>query len=439
VKESDTLDNFRPPPQEDATFRLVTRLLLGLAALGLLVFASTIVHTAGCHPILDTIPVLAQWLDSSSGLTETLWLPINEHHLVWMRLLAVADAVLVGGWPLLSGGVSVLCLACLVWVPGRVLLRAGLPAGTAWAAICVLVLLVFAAPAAEDSMLAINGVYPQAAGIGMLALGAAAAGGWGLAFGLAMLAPLGNGVALVMFPILPWLGLRAGPQGRALRLALLLALGGGAFCLLYLWGGSAQQHNWPEGTVALRYAAAMLGLPISRSGSFGWLGVLSGGLLGLVGLAALIRKPNDELGRLAQGGILFGFGAAALGAFGRSDVAGGLPAVRYTALVLPLQIGVFCLALQASFAPQRARWRRGASFGLLLIGTGLLLLSVLTARASVASLAVYRTAIVRFAAGDRDPALAPYIYPDLAEATRVWNELARRGRPTCRPGSIPIP
>ncbi len=351
-----------------------------------------------------------------------------------MRLLTPADFVLTGGRPWLSGTISVGLLACLAGVPARALLRTVLPSQVRWVGVAVLVLLVFGAPAAEATAIVINGVYPQAAGFAMLSLGFAATGKWRLAFAIAVAAALGNGVGLVLFLILPWQAWRAGASpaaaGRKPGLTVwVLALAGLAFVLLYLWGVPAQPHKLPQPGVAVRYAAAMLGLPLSHSSGFGWLGTGLGGLLGLLGLGALARRPGTELERLAQGGILFGLGAAALGALGRTDIAGGLPAVRYAALVLPLQIGLLCLALPAALRRMRPL---PVTLLLLLLGIGLCGMSALAARATVSALAGSRAAVARFAAGERDPSLEPYVYPDLAEAARVWTELAARGLPVCR-------
>ena len=406
-------------------------IMAALAVLGCGVFLWVSARMAVCHPILDMIPLLNDWLDNPAGIAGTVWLPLNEHHLVWLRILTPADFLLTGGWPVLSGISSLMLTASLVVVPAWALWRGGVDAWLRHAGVALLVLLVMAPPAAEDAAIVINGVYPQAAGFAMLGLGAAAAGRWGIGFGLAVLAALGNGVGLVMLPILPWLAWRSGSRKRVV---LALTLAGGAAGLIYLSGIPKGQHRLPELWVALRYAAAMLGLPASHSShvaSLPALGWLPGAMLGVLGLLALVRRPGTPIERLAQGGILFGLGAAALGALARTDMAGGLPALRYTPLVLPLQIGLLCLGLQ--WAQPMARRRPAvAALILLMMGVGLLAQSALAGRAMVAALAEQREAVVRFAAGDRSADLEPFIYPDLGLAGKIWSDLTARGVRFCR-------
>lgn len=411
--------------------------ICGFVAVGLALFAWVVARLLVCAPILDMVPLLADWMQSPNGVLGTLWHPLNEHHVVWMRWLLTTDFRLTGGWPVLSGAVSVLSLACLAWVPARALLRSGLPRAVAQAGVAMIVLLVFAPPSAETTALAMNGVYPQGAGFAMLSLGAASTQRWRTAFALAVIAALGNGAALVLLPILPllaWRGTADRPApGAGLPTVIALTLAGLAFGLLYLRGLPAEPHGLPQAMVALRYVVATLGLPASRSGAFGWLGIAAGGVLGLLALALLIRRPRDALGQLAQGGILFGLGVAALAAISRTEMAGGLPALRYTVLVLPLQIGVLCMML-----PLVLRWAqpRAVATLLLALAVGLTVQSVLAARAMIAALAPSHDAVARFAAGDRAPELQPYVFPDLAEASRVWAMLASRGLPVCRsPGS----
>ena len=407
------------------------RILAALAVLGCGVFLWVSARMAVCHPILDMIPLLNDWLESPSGIAGTLWLPLNEHHLVWLRILTPADFLLTSGWPVLSGVSSLLLTASLVTVPAWALWRAGMEPWLRYAGVALLVLLVIAPPAAEDTAIVINGVYPQAAGFAMLGLGAAAAGRWGIGFVLAVLAALGNGVGLVMLPILPWLAWRGGNRPRVV---LALTLAGGAAGLIYLAGMPRGQHRLPELWVALRYAATMLGLPASHSShvaSMAVLGWLPGAVLGALGMLALARRPETPIDRLAQGGILFGLGAAVLGALARTDLAGGLPALRYTLLVLPLQIGLLCLALQ--WAQPMARRRPAVAATILLIlGVALLAQSALAGRAMVAALAEQREAVMRFAAGDRSIGLEPFIYPDLGLAEKVWSDLSARGVRFCR-------
>ena len=423
--------------RRDWSLRRVYLVLAVLAAFGVGVFAWVGSRLVVCQPVLDMIPVLTDWLDSPTGILGTLWLPLNEHRLVWLRLLTPADFLLTGGWPLLSGASSLLLLASLILVPAWAMRHVGMAPWLRHAGVALLVLLVFAPPAAEDTVLVINGVYPQAAGFAMLSLGAAGWARWGLAFGLAMLAVVSNGVGLVMLPILPWQAWRGGAKPRTV---LALTLAGGGMGLLYLQQMPAGQHRLPEVMVALRYAAAMLGLPASHSSflSGGVPGWLPGAVLGVLGLLALCRRPENALERLAQGGILFGLGAAALGALARTEMAGGLPAVRYTPLVLPLQIGLLCLALHLSqsWATRRPGFAATALLG---IGAVLLAQSAFAGRAMVSAMAEAHEAVARFAAGDRDPALEPFVFPDLAAAGRVWKELPTRGASFCRPATAPHP
>ena len=311
-------------------------------------------------------------------------------------------------------------------------------------------MLMLTTVAVVDCSIPINSVYPLTLVFLIVSLvlfnGAAEAGPaaplWrsaALVFGIG--AAFGNGVGLVIWPILLWLGWR-GRTGMGWLVAV--AVIGVGFTALYLHGmphGTPLQAELDSGLFApghLRkmadYLLAYLGLPLSRSPGLAVPSRVFGAALLVAGSACcvwfgLVSRRNGRLERFAVALILVTFGSALLAVLGRTDLEAEVKIpVRYAVMVAPLHVGLFILAL--SWIARRVtslRWRTvtlaaGASFALVM-----LVQQVAAGRAAVTVTDAMRARITAFYAGDRAAATVAAVYPDPVRAEMLAGKLRERG------------
>jgi hypothetical protein len=430
-----------------------------MGAIYLILFGYYFSATMIRRPYWDMFHYIMDYLDypRSGGFPHYLWSQYSnsEHRQIWMRLLTAIDVGVFRGtaYPFL-----VAATACLVAVPlliAREIARADLPAQLRTAAIWSVVLLVLTTANVVDCSIPIEGIYPQTLLFVVLSLAlfdGAGEGGRFVAwrrFG-AMAAAVGAGFAcalgLIVWPILVW----AAWRGRlGWRWIGAVALVGSVFIALYLHGlsfsGLSAAALQGEGEF---YSPAnllkvgdtfltFLGLPWTRAAALGTIGrVLGAGLLS-AGLFAVLRRglfqPRGEgylprLDRIALGLIMFSLATAALAAVGRvgTETQGILP-VRYSVFLVPLHVGIFCLAIPW----MKDRWASpGARHAMQAVALGLaallLVQQVAGGQAGANKARAMDGAIAEFMTGKRDPAIALVVYRDLTYAQYVVDEMRRR-------------
>jgi hypothetical protein len=405
------------------TERFAGRVVPAAALLQLGLFGYFVARTMIRTPFMDMLAWMVSYLyfKDHGGFASYLWAFHNEHHLIWMRLLTVVDVELFRGAGfafIMAGTAAALSLAALVgWFVRR---EAG---GTAvWLA----PMLVLTAANAVDCGIPINTVYPIAVlcmvgSIVLLESGTL----WlrVLALPVAMAAGFGNGVGLVIWPVLVWLSWR---QRGGLLWPMLVLLCGVLFIGVYAYGTPSTTPL----AVGLSHAAALfkmmdyalayIGLPFSRAPRLDLVSRFVGLALLAAGLVALVRvslSANTRLNRSAVALILITLGSAAMAAIGRVDLEPDVRVpVRYTMMVTPLHVGLLCLV-----AP---RLRVGVSAGFAVV---LLAMQLLIGRAAVRVSDAMRVAIHAYYLGDRDPVVTRFVFPDVADADRLIGVIRARG------------
>ncbi len=436
---------------------LVTLLAMGAAYL--ILFGCYFFATMIRRPYWDMFHYIMDYLDypRRGGFLHYLWSQYthSEHRQIWMRLLTAIDIGLFRGvaYPFL-----VFATACLVSVPlliGREIARADLPAQLTVTAIWFVVLLVLTTANVVDCSIPIEGIYPQTLPFVVLSLilleGASESDRFATWPRLgAMAAAIGAGFAcalgLLVWPILVWAAWRGGLGWRWMAA---IAIAGGIFIGLYVHGLSFSnstaavlqgEGEFYEPANLLKVGDAFLtflGLPWTRAAALSIVGRFLGAGLMIVGLFAILRRgivglPHGggigRLERISLGLIMFSLATAAVAAVGRVDSeSGGILPVRYSVLLVPLHIGVFCLALgwmKDRWADQRGR--RAMQAVALSFGALMLVQQVAAGQAGASKAQAMSATIAEFMAGKRDPAMTRVVYRDLAYAQYVVDEMRRR-------------
>jgi hypothetical protein len=376
----------RPVDLADAVFcRAAVLSITLIAVVYFALFGFLLFRTAIVSPISDMFTYIDDYLRFRSGemsLAGYLWKAHGEHHLVWIRLLTWADVEIfhTRGIPFMAAAsVAIAGTAVLIWRE----LRTAMPdiAGATCLALLAPMLLLSAANVTDCSV-PINTTYPFTVFFIVLALvlfvdpqaHSSNVDNRRLAAMLAAIgASMGTAGGLLAWPILLWIAWRE----RLGPVWLITLTGAGiAYCLFYVQGiyflgfssASAKDAATFVGVAhlykLLDYFFAFLGLPFTREPELGLIGPAMGGLVFLVGSAALLfatcsNRMSTRLDRIAIGMILLGFGAAVLAAVGRGDMSDEVKVpVRYTIFVSALQVGVLCILLPRTvrhFGVGRAR------------------------------------------------------------------------------------
>jgi hypothetical protein len=388
--------------------------------------------------MIDLINFYFQFAENGDWLAYLLE-PHNYHRLIWFRLLLAMDVAVFRGASIPFLVVALTCFSATVFLLAREVRRAAPEAVRLPATAFALMLLLSTANVVVVSVPA-NTPYVHTLLFAVMAIllsepGAESRRSVVTARRLAALACMAaaafsNAVGLVLWPVLAFMALRAGRRERA-WLALLL-VSGAVFGVLYLSGQPSETGGSALSTASLLKSAdyffAYLGTPWVRV--FGVAGRLIGGALLLGGVIAILTRggpdaPRSE--RVALGLILFSLGTAALAAMGRRDIAEVVVVPgRYAILLTPIYLGLFILALPWIGRQWQARARRMQQVVVIgfaaLIGQQMAVGQVVTRRADAV-----RSTITQFHQGDRDPAVALIMHPDLNHAEAVCVEMRRRG------------
>jgi hypothetical protein len=415
------------------------RLAFGAALIVYAAVAAWLVwRTSVLEPYSDMIDWADRWLrlQTDGDLVQYFWVPHNFHHLVLMLGVMALDVRFVGGQGYLFLAVGVACLAATAAMMARLAARAAGPGlrllgGGVALAICLMGCHVL------DANTVINTTYLHALvfAVAAIVLAGAPGGrpGWRRAGALACAVAAGLGSAAGM-AVWPALAFEAWRGRRRVWLLVVLASGAG-FAALYMVGegvggglASLGHGGGPAPMKSVLLAINFLGLP--------WMRGLPpyGGLIGLVFLAAALAallfrggvdaRPTE---RTAVALIVLSLGTAALAGLARTgDMAPSLVPMRYSVFLIPLQVGLWVLALpyvRRAWAarPQAAQ---AATIGLsvfLLAHQGVMALYALrTGDINLRVVADYRR-------GVRTPAVMTVIYPQFAKALAVSDGLKRRG------------
>ncbi len=402
------------------------------------IFAAIVVRGRMRLPVSDMLDWLSAWLDRAPGAVcamQYLWLPHNEHHLVWMRLLTAADAAWLGAHGLAFQAAAMLAVAGSAALLAAETARAGMLAGERVLAGWVVPLLALGPAAALDVAAPINAPYVLALFFSLLALTlfdcAEETGPWAQPRRIgAMLAATGavlaNAAAFVVWPALLWCAWRGG-VGRRWQAAV--ALSAITLAAVYLPG---LQRNLAAGSPAggvAGFALAFLGLPLSAAAAMVGAGRCLGGLLLAACLGLLwrwSRRRPARIERLAGAGMIVSLGIAGLAAARRSGAgADGVVPLRYAVLLIPAQAGLAWAAL--GWIARRRSWQPALPW--LAASAAMVMLTQQAAIGwRVAQLQARWNGLAEaFWRGESRPAMVPLIYPDLVAASGLRGRLRSSG------------
>lgn len=373
----------------------------------------------------------ANWMD----WTFYLFAPHNFHRLPWTFGALLLDIRLFGAQGYVFPAMGIGCLGTTAWLLVREAARAAEPplrlaAATLTAMLSLLAVNLWAAG------LHIHLSYLQALvfAVAALLVGEPLAGRpvalWRRVAVLlfAMAAALGNGAALVLWPVLVFSAVRTRDDWRW---TLTLLLVGFAFVAAYVGreaGAAAVAAESGDLLSRLTMILNFLGLPWSSP--LRGLGAILGAAVLSLGTAAVLLKggPNASRSeRVAVKFVLYSLGAAALAAVGRTA---GAPTdhvtVRYATFLTPLHVGFVILALPYAQRLWATR-PRAVEAAALASGAFLFASQTLAGTMVIQQADANLRAVIAFRGGSRDPALQPIIYPRLERAWRVERRMRKDG------------
>ncbi|CAN7308477.1 hypothetical protein LJR219_001578 [Phenylobacterium sp. LjRoot219] len=413
-------------------------LTLALLALYLALSAYVLWRAAVLTPYSDEIDWIQRWSDFQAlggSWAHYLLTPINFHRMPLTFGLLAFDLQTLGGTnlPLIASGA--LAVGGMAWLLAREAGKAA-PPPLALPAATLAAMLALMAGNLLDAATPICVNYTHGVVFAVLAMILAEGGERRgltprrvLALIVAMLAGLGDAVALAVWPVLAFNALR---RRDWLWLTALLAAGA-AFLVPYASGQGGDARTSTAGALAdplgaLRLALNYLMLPWTRLNlGFAWIGGLVVATLGLAAVAHGSRRDAPRAERVAASFIFFTLGTAAMAGLGRYGLPDALNVpLRYGVLVAPLHVGFLIFALPYA----GVLWRANRTAAQALIAAALLLA---TAQNGVMALKVIRasdvvrTAIVDFKAGVRTPEMLTFIHPNQAYAAGVYGWLAEHG------------
>ena len=364
-----------------------------------------------------------------------LWIPHNEHRILFSRILLLADIDWFGGTTLPFLLFGLLCLAAMVVVIESEVAKADLDAG-ARATLGLIVLLLLATTyIVVDCTMPALGVYVQTAAFATLSLvwfDGAGEGGRSVTLRrcLALLAGVGAGfgiaAGLLVWPVMVWAAWRGG-LGRG-WLLIVTALGAGLIAV-YIPGlhshGSLGSLDPLRLLRMLDYSLRFLGLPWSHAAGFVWFGRMIGAAILGAGLFLLLRRgllsaPRSRLERIGLGMLFFALLMAALAGVGRVDIATdrAMP-IRYSIFTAMAQLGLlFAIAPWLGHMWSQLGGRRALQAAILGAAVILLAQQVVAGRAGAAVAGQYAEAYRRFSSGLWAPEMTQFVNPDRAVADR---------------------
>jgi len=427
--------------------------LMAMGAAYLILFGHYFSAVMIRRPYADMFHYIADYLDypRTGSFLQYLWSQyiLSEHRQIWMRLLTAIDVGIFSGvaYPfLVVDTFAVLALPLLI---GREIARAGLPWALGATAIWAIVILTLTTANVADCSIPIEGIYPQTALFVVLSLvlfESAKESGRSLilhrlgAMALAICAGLASAVGLIIWPILIWFAWR---ESLGPRWIAAVTLVGCVFIALYVHGlllpgthaamtGDYEFYSFAHLLDVVDALFTFLGLPWTREPSLALGGrVLGVGLL-LIGLFAVTRQglPGPRCGRLeriAVGLILFSLVTAAVTAVGRvgSEWLGIWP-VRYALFLVPLHVGLLCLALPWLRRPWANRGgRRVIQIAALLFGALMLVQQVAAGKAGGHESQALKVSIAEFMETGHTTN-QEVLWDNLAKTQQVVDEMRRR-------------
>lgn len=419
-------------------------MIVAAAIAQFVLFAVFLDRTMILRPFTDMI----DWIDTyfqarqHGDVLGYLWVPHNEHHLVFIRALTALDvaAFKASGIPfVVIATIAAIVTSFMIYVEFRrdKQLRGSL-AALAWLS----PMLLLNTAVAVDCSAPTNSVYPISVVflVGTLVLfggGAEVAPHAGVKQALALvtgiLASFGNALGLLIWPAMLWLAWRSGTSKR-----WLMGIGaiGTGYGLFYVWTlhGPSLVLDWDLRKMA-DYLLAYLGLPFSRVPKFGIAARVLGAALLTVAVMAILwdtilRRPATRLHLIGIGLIIVALGAAFLAAIARVDVEPEVQVpYRYAIFVALLHIGLLALVLpffaRLATTPQRqiTLLGAGAAFAGMLV-----LMQIVSGRHVMIVSTLINNAIARYEeTGVLEPGMER-LFPNVPQADRVLTELRNESR-----------
>jgi hypothetical protein len=331
-------------------------LLWTLAATYIAVFGIVFVKTLVLVPFSDMVEWLEQYaaFKRNGDFLNYLLLPHNEHRLVLIRLLTMADVELFGSHGIVFFAAGVASLVGIFILAWRAVARFGEP--TLGPVAMIVAAIVFTAPNGSDCSIPIFANYPITVFFVILSFNLMAnsvSPRPGLALVAAICGALTNAVGILALPLLLWLAWRA--RVNWLWLAVLFAA---TLFFFAVFIADAQRGDEAAANLiihAVGYFASFVGLPWSRAPSLVPLSRTAGIALCFLSLALSISRLRSlsDLDAQAVALVLFSLGCAAFAALGRSGLVEPFIPVRYAVFMTPLHLGLLFLVLRFRIISER--------------------------------------------------------------------------------------
>ena len=386
------------------------------------------------EPFSDMIDWIDRWLalQRDGDLLRYYWTPHNFHHLLWTLGVLDLDARAAGGQGYLFLAVGAACMAGVAAMIAGLGARAAGP-GMRLVGGGVALALSLMGCHVIDASIPINTTYYHAlifAVAAILLSESRSPGGRFAALACACAASFGSAAGLAVWPALAFTALR----GRRFGWLSLVLAAGAINSGVYMLGEGAAGGVATVGHAGFSAVKSgllfisFLGLPWMRAAPV--VGPLIGLTVLMAGLAAAGLRGGKEApspDRIAVTLIVFSLGTAAMAGLARTgDMAPDLVPMRYAVFLIPLQVGLWILALPWVRRAWAGRPRVmdavlvGLCLGLLAHQGVMAIYAVRTGDITLRDLADWR-------AGGRSPEVVAVIYPIRERAERVSAVLKARG------------
>jgi hypothetical protein len=418
----------------DRIDRIVLATLAGVTCIYLVLFAYYLDATAIRVPVYDLLAWIMHYARfwNAGDWWAYLWLPHNEHRILWSRLLLLIDIEWFRGNTVPFAVFAIGCLIVLVGGIGREILASSLPAPLRSMLALLAVLLLTTSYIVIDCSIPSFGVFIHTAGFFVLSLllldGAGEEGKFPTvrrlgAVASASFSAFGVSGGLLAPVVLLWAAWRGGLGAR-----WLIGIGAVAALLIAVYVPGLPFQGGPGMLDPMRvlhrldYAVRFLGLPWSHMQSLVWFGRLVGAIVLGASIVIVLRRgflgmPRERLERISVGLLLFTILMAVLVSVGRADIAADRE--------MPIRYGIFAALAQVGLLLALSSWlarvwegggRRPLQWGAL--GAALLLIvqQVAVGEAGRAVAAQYVEAYRSFAAGRWTPEMNKFVFPDRAAA-----------------------
>ena len=416
-----------------------------IAAANIVLFFYLVERTSVRVPVYDMTEWLRFYADhaSTGDWWGYLWSPHNEHRIVWSRILLLTDLRLFhgGGTAFVIFGTLLLTLSAATI--SAEIIRSPLSASLKALAVPVAILLLMPAEITVVIGMPANGVFLHTTAFATTAIILLNGSGrsysaisWLRTFAAIVcgcLAAFGVSGGLLIWPVLVWSAWREKLSWSAVTLIAAL---GSVFVALYVRGMPSTGIQISLGSMPfieiIDYAIRFLGLPWSHLHELVWPSRLLGLLLLVAGIYLLVVdslwSSMMRLQRIGLALIFFTLLLAAAAAAARSNQTeqGPMP-IRYSTMVIPLHVGFLLYALpylQRIWKGTQRRTLQWLTLGLAIVWLGS---QDVVGRFAAEVTDKYNTYWGRFAAGEWDPAMLRYVYPDRAQAEANFAYLSKIG------------